>query len=204
MIPEVGATCAFTFTTPFSTLNGIYRIRAETTFTDAIASGVDFIASLYTPAGLAQANFNSDYPSYLQDRVAVLQSVSDTTIVRYTPESIFLTIPDPTVKEYLPLILVVNLGVQANTQIVLPLMDQITDLIQANLGTSDSLRLLTNPQNKVYLTDNEYTILEQARAANITKLMPLSVQLKQLQDQNLALAAKIAAYEALLAQAATT
>lgn len=200
MIPSVGATCSFEFTTPFATLNGVYRIRAETTFNDSIASGVDFVSNLYTPAGRSQADFNADFASYKTDRVTILESVVDNTVVYYTPESIFAKVPDPTVREYFPLVLVVDVGVQKNTQKILPLIDQVKDLIQATLGTTDPLRIITNPANKVYLTDAQYATLEAAREANIEELVPLSVQLKQEQDNNTFLAAKCAAYEALIAQ----
>ena len=199
MIPEVGTTCLFEFTSRFTTLNGVYRIRAETTFNDSIASGVDFVKNLYTPAGLTQADFNADYQDYRSDRVTILESVIDSTVVYYTPESLFLKVPDPTIREYFPLVLVVDLGVQKNTQAVLPLMDQVKDIIQASLGTTDPLRIVTNPANKVYLTDAQYEVLADARQENITELVPLSVQLKQEQDKNIYLAAKVAAYEALIA-----
>lgn len=203
MIPEVGATCSFAFIAKFAPLNGVFRIRAETTFADAVASGVDFISNLYTPAGLQLSDFNDDYSSYAQDRVAVLESVIDSSIVYYAPESIFLTVPDSTIKEFLPLILVVNLGIHENTQAIYPLLDQIKDLIQATLGTEDPLRVVTNPQNKVYLTSSEYDALVAAREANIQTLIPLSVQLRQLQTSNVILATKCSGYEALIAEQAT-
>lgn len=195
MIPSVGASCLFTFITKFSTLNGVYRVRAEITFSDAVASGVDFVSNLYTPAGLSAADFNTDYPTYLSDRVTVLESVTDNTIVHYTPESIFATIPDSTIREYYPLILVVNLGVQKNTQAILPVLDSVEDIIKASLGTTDALRVVTNPENKIYLTDSQYQTLVDARAENVSTLVPLSVQLAQEQAMNTFLAAKVAAYE---------
>lgn len=199
MIPAVGTTCLFEFTSRFEDLNGVYRTRAETTFLDAISSGVDFVTNLYAPVGLAQVDFNVDYNSYKQDVVVVLESTTDSSVVYYVPESIFLKIPDPTVREYFPLVLVVDLGVQKNPQTILPLMDNVRDLIQASLGTTDPLRIVTNPNNKVYLTDAQYAVLEAARAANIEELVPLSVQLIQEQRHSTLLAAKCAAYEALIA-----
>lgn len=198
MIPEVGATCAFTFTSRFATLNGIYRIRAETTFEDALASGVDFVANLYIPAGLASSDFNVDYSSYTKDRIAVLESVADSTVVYYVPESVFLTVPDSTVKEYLSLNVVAQLGVFANVQVIYPLLDQMKDLIQSSLGVTNPLRIIANPQNKVYLTDAEYATLEATREALTQAIMPLSVQLKAEVDKNTYLAAKVAAYEAVI------
>lgn len=200
MIPSAGSTCRFEFIAKFSALNGIYRVRLVTTFNDSIASGVDYVKSLYEPAGLDQSDFNTDYVSYKGNQVVILESIVDSTAVYYVPESIFSKVPDPTIREYYPIVMVVDLGVRKDSQKILPLIDQVKDLIQASLGTTDPVRLVTNEQNKVYLTDAEYQILEDARAANIEELVPLSIQLKQAVDNNQLLAAKIAAYEALLIQ----
>jgi hypothetical protein len=200
MIPEVGAVCRFDFTAKFATLNGVYRIRAETTFQDALVSGIDFVANLYVPAGLNQTDFNTDYSGYLKDRIVVLESVIDTTTVYYVPESAFGKVPDPTIKEYFPLVAVVDLGIQKNTQMILPLLDTITDLIQASLGTQEPVRIITNPESKIYLTDDEYQQVVMTRLSRSTDLIPLSVQLKTALDANVFLAAKCAAYEALIRQ----
>lgn len=204
MIPDVGSTCRFVFVTKFSTLSGIYKIRAETTFLTARAGGIDFVTNLYSPAGLSQNDFNSDYASYLKDKVFVLESVIDSDVVYNVPESIILGVPDPTIKEYLNMIMVVTLGVQQNNQKVYPLLDQIQDLIRSTLGVTDPVKILANPDNKIYLTDAEYQALETARAANTKSLMPFSVQLKEAQDQIAFLAAKVAAYEHLIAQTKTS
>lgn len=203
MIPSVGTTCSFVFTTNFATLNGVYRIRAETTFLDAVSSGVNFVDNLYTPAGLQLSDFNADYSSYTSDRVTVLESVVDSSVVYYTPESIFLNVPDPTINEYYSLIVVSNLGVFKNTQDIYPLLDSMKDLIQAHLGVTDPIRVVTNPENKVYLTDSQYQAVVAARQANIQVLSPLSAQVVALTTQNTYLAAKVAEYEALIAQLAT-
>lgn len=195
MIPQVDSTAAYTFKSKFETLNGVYRVRAETTFRDAVAAGVDFADNLYKPAGLSQTEYNSDYRSYANDKVAMLESVKDSSVVYYVPESIFLNVPDPTIKEYYPLSLVVSLGVFENTQVIYPLLDQIKDLVQAAIGVTDPLLLLTNPENRVYLTDADYTTLSAARDANTRTLVPLTVQIANLLEANAILAAKVAAYE---------
>jgi hypothetical protein len=203
MIPEAGTTCRFTFTARFVSLSGVYRVRACTTFQDALVSGIDFVESLYTPAGLAQADFDTDYNSYFNDRVVVLESVQDDTVVYYVPESVFQTVPDPTIKEYFPLILVANLGVHENTQAIYPLLDQMKDLVASALGTDDPFRIMTNPQNKVYLTDTEYAALKAERATLAKELIPLSVQLKAANDKIAYLAAQVASYEQLITTQAT-
>jgi hypothetical protein len=200
IVPSVGTTCAFVFTSRFTILDGVYKVRAEVTFTNAISSGVDFVENLYTPVGLSSGDFSTDYASYTKDRVLVLEAVADSTKVFYIPESLFAKVPDPTIKEYYSLIMVVNLGVHKNTQVVIPLIDSIKDTVQASLGVTDPVYVATNPDNKVYLTDTQYQALVVAREANVQQLVPLSVQLKQEQDRNTILATKVAYYENLIAQ----
>lgn len=204
MIPEAGATCLFVFDARFAALDGIYRVAANTTFNGAMASGVDFVKNLYTPAGLSAADFQADFPNYKDNRVSILESVINKEVVYYLPESLFRLIPDPTIREYYPLVLAVDLGVQKNTQAVVPLIDSVKDLIQSHLGSTNPVRLITKTQNKVYLTDAQYADLEEARQEHIEEMVPLSVQIKTLQDQNTLLATKVAAYEALLIQLGTT
>jgi hypothetical protein len=195
MIPDVGSTALFTFKAKFDTLNGVYRIRAETTFRDAVAAGVDFVANLYNPAGLNTNDFNADFPSYTSDKVVMLESVKDSSVVYQVPESAFLNVPDPTIQEYFPLIAVINLGVHQNTQAIFPLLDQIKDIVQASLGVTDPLNIVTNPDNKVYLTDADYEQLKLVREANIRKLKPLSVQLAEANRDIVLLQTKLALYE---------
>jgi hypothetical protein len=200
MIPETGSTALFTFKLRFDSLNGVYRIRAKTTFRDAITAGVSFGSNLYVPAGLAASDFDTDYPTYLTDVVAVLESVRDTSVVYYVPESVFATVPDPTIKEYFPLNAVINLGVFSNTQAIYPLLDQIKDLVQSSVGVTDPLYLLTNPDNKVYLTDAQYAAVEEARQENTQKLVPLKVQLDQALLALQIMSTKVSLYEKLLAK----
>jgi len=198
MIPPTDTTCLFEFIAKFETLDGVYRIIAETTFSNSVSSGIDFYNNLYLPAGLTKTEFAADYEGYKKDRICVLQSVTDNTVIYYIPESIIRTVPDPTVREFFPLVLAVDLGVQKNPQAVLPVIEEITDLIKDSLGSENAVRLVTNPDKKVYLTEAQYVTLEAAREANKQVLVPTRVQLKQEQDKVTLLTAKVAAYEALI------
>ena len=204
MIPSVGSTCLFEFISKFETLNGVYRVRSETTFMDSISAGVDFFKNLYAPAGLTQVDYTADYGSYKKDRVVILESVVDNTVVYYAPESVFGKVPDPTIREYFPLVLAVDLGVQKNTQAILPLVEFVEDKIRDSLGTTNPVKIITDPNNRVYLTDAQYATLEAAREANKVALATLSAQLRASEEQRIILAAKVAAYEALIAQTGVT
>lgn len=198
MIPNAGVTCLFEFISKFETLDGVYIVRATTTFADAVASGIDFFENLYNPAGLNRTEYAADYANYKKDRVCTVESVTDSTVVYYLPESIFAKVPDPTIREYYPLVMAVDLGVQKNTQTILPLIDLVSDLIKDSIGVENPVRIVSDPNKKIYLTDAQYEIMNVAREANKQIIIPLRVRLKQEEDKNTILAAKVTAYEELL------
>lgn len=204
MIPPPGTTCAFDFIAKFALLNGVYKVTSEVAFVDAVASGVDFVTNLYTPAGLSASDYSADYAGYVGDIVLILQSVSDEKVVVYAPTSTFRTIPDSTIKAYDRIVMVVDIGPQADTQVILPLRTAIQDYVRTQLGITDPVSVLTDPTKRTYLTQAQYDTLEQAREANKQALSPVSVQLQAALAQNAILAAKVAYYETLLVQTATT
>jgi hypothetical protein len=198
MIPNAGVTCLFEFIAKFETLDGVYIVRATTTFADAVASGVDFFENLYSPAGLTREEYATDYAGYKKDKVCTIESVTDSNVVYYIPESIFGKVPDPTIREYYPLIMAVDLGIQKNPQVVLPLIDMVTDLIKDSLGSQNPVRIVSDPNKKIYLTDAQYTTVETARELNKQTVISTLVRLRQEEAKVTGLAAKVAAYEELL------
>lgn len=204
MIPSAGTTCLFEFISKFDSLDGVYIVRATSTFSDATASGIDFFTNLYSPAGLTREIYVADYPGYKNDRVCTIESIADSSVVYYVPESIFGKVPDPTIREYFPLIMAVDLGVQKNPQAILPLMEQVGDLIKDIVGSENPLRIISDPNKKVYLTDAQYNLVETARLANKQAVVPLRARLRQEEDKVTVLAAKVAAYEALLVSLGVT
>lgn len=200
---DIGTTYAFSFLPAFDALDGVYRVRAETTFEDSISSGVDFVRNLYIPAGLTDTDFKNDYINYKVDKVSVLESVVDSSIIYYTPESIFRTIPDPTIQEYYNLNLIVKLGAFKNVQDVLPLIQTLQDTIGSEIGVTDKIIVTTNSNKKIYLTQLQYQTLVDERNANINRAESLAVRLRNEQNLRLLLASKVAEYEALIAQLVT-
>jgi len=168
---------------------------ATMTFGTAVASGVNFVDSIYTRAGLSSSDFDVDYPSIKNDQVYLLKSVSNSDVLLHMPGSFFRLVPDPTVREYYDLMLVLPMGAFSNTQVVLPVVQQATDLIQSQLGISTPPSVLSDSTRKVYLTESEYEVIQAARDANKVALAPLSVQIEELRRINQQQAVLIQEYE---------
>lgn len=195
MIPAAGTTCLFTFTTPFASLNGIYVIMRTMTFETALATGVNFVASLYTPAGLSAGQYTSDASSYANQTVLQIQSVAATKQILYIPIGVLSQVPDPTVKRYSDVYLSIHIGPFADETVYTWIAGQLNDIASSVTGNTDTAQFYSNPADDVYLTHGAYAALSETRAANIKTITPLSVQKESLFKYIETLQAKVAAYE---------
>jgi len=196
MIMQAGTTYAITLIAKFNgTLDDNYTVVMTTTFEDAIASGVSFVDKLYKPAGLTSSDYNADYNNLTHNTVYVCQSVSDSTVLLYVPEYVISGIPDPTVRAYNRIILLVDLGVQQNDSKITPLISLFSDQVAAYIGMTNAVTPVTNSANKVYMTDAQYTSYRSALDANTTSLPSLTAQIRTLTAENNDLRDRLAAYE---------
>lgn len=195
MLPHVGTRCKFALTTKFASLDGVYEVVSLGSFDDLIASGVDFVAKLYTPAGLAQADYIADYATYVGGVVCQVSPVSDSSTTYYFPEAILQLVPDPTVQKYQKVYIAALLGEFQDTSKYLWLKGEIDALISSVTGTTNQTRFMANPDNDVWLTQEEYDVIDAARKANIQAVNPIYLQLQNALALNTALQARVAALE---------
>ena len=205
MIPPVGSTCLFTFATPFSELNGVYTSVKTMTFETALGAGVDFVSSLYTPAGRTASNYASEYTSFSGQIVLQLQSVgSDTTTTHYAPLGVLSQIPDPTVKRYSEVYMAIKIGAFADETTYTWLKGEVDDLFASVTGNTDTAQFYSNPSDDIYLTQSQYDALVATRAANIKTIAPLSVQNQALQQHIDTLKTLLESYKKVLVDLYTT
>lgn len=167
-LPAAGATCAFTFTNEFTSLNGIYTVTSIQTFANALENGVNFLTSLYAPAGLTQENYNADWQNYQNSQVLELTNVVAPNAVIYAPAPIIALMPDPTVKQYTNLAIGMILGVfdQVFDEVKLQwLLDEVSQLVQSVTGVSNSAQFMS--PSSVWMTEAAYKTLVAERQQNI-------------------------------------
>lgn len=195
MLPLVGSTCLFSLATKFASLDGVYTVSALSTFNDMIVNNQDFVANLYTPAGLAKADYIADFSSYEGGMVAIVQSVVDTSVTYYFPESILAMVPDPTVKKYQQIYMAIVLGAFKDTSTYSWAKTQVDAIMTAITGTTNQVKFMANPDNDVWLTDSEYAALDATRTANIKATESLYTQLQAALEAQSALQARIKTLE---------
>ncbi len=197
MIPPVGATALFTFATPFALLNGVYSIVKTMTFETALASGVDFVAALYTPAGRTASEYASEYQAYAGQIVLQLQTVTAATVATYyVPLGVLSQVPDPTIQRYDDIYLSIHIGAFADETVYTWIAGQVNDLLASVTGNPDTAQFYSNPSDAIYLTQGQYAALVAQRTANIKTISPLIVQNQKLQQTIDSLQTLIRAYQA--------
>ncbi len=141
IIPTLNSICGYTFTTGFTTLNGIYTLVEVMTYTEAQTEGINFVTYLYTPAGLPSTQYATDSPNYVTNRVLKLipaNQVAGQTPMLYVPESLIATIPDPMVSCYNNLAIGVSLGYFEDQTTLAWVISEINQVISSTVGTSNS------------------------------------------------------------------
>lgn len=195
-----GCVCKLTLGNGFSALNGIYYIALEMTFKDAVASKVDFLQNLYTPAGKTNVDYEADYNSYLDDIVLVCNPITDKDTAIYIPSSLLSGPPDPTVKAFYRRMAVIDLGIVDDPNTLLPLITQVGQMATAVTGITNSVAMVSDRNNTVYKTADEYAAYLADMAAQKSTLTNPYIVNQQLASENLDLRARLQAAEEQLIQ----
>jgi hypothetical protein len=136
IIPAINAVCSYAFTQNFASLNGIYTLEDVTSFNEAVANGVNFIADLYTPAGLAASQFTTDAPTYVKDAVLHLLPKNSTQVPLFVPASVLNSIPDPMVSCYNNLAIGIQLGLFEDPDQLTWVIAELNQLLGSAVGTT--------------------------------------------------------------------
>ena len=178
-IPNVNTTCYYTFKSEFTKVNGIYTLAEIMSFNEATLSGVDFVASLYTPSGLLPAQYTTDAPLYINDSVLYLTPVVSNGTALYVPSSILQNVPDPMVGCYNKLAIGVSLGLFDNQEQLNWIITELNNIISAVIGVS-------SPQAKLYSLGTQYMRVSDYEALVVSRKSQKSAYSplwQQLQDQ---------------------
>lgn len=204
MIPSVGTTCKYFFTAKFIALEGVYTLLSVASFETRLTQSVDFVSSLYTPAGLSRTDFSNDAASFKGCNVLQLQSVKDKSVVLYVPQPILSTTPDPTVKRFKDLVCYAVLGPHNDQSKYEWAKDEILDTLQNVLGVDVTIAWGANPDNDTWLTNSEYAAQEAERAQKRKRIVTKSEQITALQATVDSQAEEIRALKAILFLRETT
>lgn len=183
MIPTTGSFAKFTFINKMDALNGIYQVVGVENFDEALLRGVDFYKLLYTPAGLSETDWTTDYVGYKGADIYWLQPTDTTKDKIPVPYSALSTIPNINVGRYYNYNLLVTVGLYDTPDMLSGLASQINDLVSSTTGEKSNVYWTASSSGAIYKTRDEYKALDTARKAKVTKLMPLSTQINTLNKQ---------------------
>ena len=119
MIIEMTKTYFFTFSSPFESLNGIYKVNDIYTYGRVLDEDLDLIDMLYGPVGLGEEERKADMYKYVEHPFYLLEN-ADTKKVYLIPK-VIVSLADPDVKEYPMTMIMVDLGPVENPKIMQPL-----------------------------------------------------------------------------------
>lgn len=177
MLPPLGTISAYTFTTDFASLNGIYELTELVTYDQAIANGVDFASSLYTPAGVATTQLATDAPTYVGTTVLMLTPVNVTNGTPiYVPTPVLATTPDSMVACYNNVALGINFGLFQDQTTINWVITELNQILKATLGIDNPAILYSLGTQYMKITDFE--LLQAQRAAQASEYNTLYSQLQ--------------------------
>lgn len=168
MVPEIGSTCNFTFTARFVSLNGIYTLTHTTQFETAVADKVDFVESLYEPAGLAATDYDADWTGYKGKTILRLVKVDDPEVVLYVPLPLIDLVPDPMIVKVHDLYLAIDLGLFKDEQSIAWMVERLDDLAATVTGTTNTTNIFRT--DTVWMTQAAYDAMEADRQIRISAI----------------------------------
>jgi hypothetical protein len=177
-LPVIDSTCAYTFNTGFTTLNGIYTVKELLSFDEAITVGIDFVINLYIPAGLSSAQYTTDAHNYANDTVLYLVPANGIGTSIYIPSSLLATVPDPMVGCYNNLAIGVSLGLFADEAALTWIVSEINSIISGVVGVTSPVKLYS--LGTTYMSAADYVALVAART---DAQVPYATLYQQLQQQ---------------------
>jgi len=178
IIPEINSTCSYQFTTNFASLDGIYTLVDISSYNEAIAEGVNFIADLYTLAGQSSTQFTTDSANYVNDTVLHLLPANSNQVPLYAPSSVLSSVPDPMVGCYNNLAIGVSLGLFKDKAALAWVINELNQILGSVIGTTNPVQLYSLGTEYMRITD--FDALQATR--NATKV-PYATIYQQLQQQ---------------------
>ena len=131
----VGKVYRFRFTSEFAQLGwipgnttqpidaGIYKVDKIMSYYDSVIGRIDLFVNLYEPCGVSKSVFNNDKKRLAETTIYRLVSPNDPSKIYFVPNIFIEGQPDASVLKYNKLLLMIDLGVQPNSETVKALLE---------------------------------------------------------------------------------
>lgn len=196
MLLNIGTIYKVGFDTGFTAIDDVYQVLQIINHNKLLELEVDLVSTLYTAVGKTQEDYDADKASYLDGYYYELSSMTQTDVSYFVPISIISSMPEIDINKYKKLILTFDIGTFNNTDELSTITTSIQETLTANHGITSSPQLMS--YDEVWLTDVEYTAIEDARAAVATGATNYYSEAIRLEQELTQATAKIAALEAII------
>lgn len=183
LTPPILSRGLYTLRAPFTAKsNMMYTCSAIRSIPEMVSQGVDVLALVYTPVGLAASDYQTDIDA--NANIITLTSDYDTPI--HVPDTYIASFPDQSSENYQYRVLAIPLGAIANgydlTGLKANLSAVCSDVIGIEPAIVDAVAALTDA-----VTPEQAEALERARAAKIGNRETDRAKALRLETQNTAL-----------------
>lgn len=192
--PATGSVYKFKFLSGFDPLNGIYEVTQILTYEEVLSAGIE-LSEIYTKVGKPQSEFEASSAQFRTDKIYKLKYTDRDEFI-HVPSSLVAEVPNSSVSKYYNLALAINLGTFADPDKITWLKNYVTQLISAELGIESPADMFS--VSSVYLTDDEYAIIETDRAMYAGSVTNHYSELKKLEKMLLEKQSKIEALETIV------
>lgn len=155
-----GTTYKLTFITGFEALDGIYTVLGLLSNAEMISLDVS-VEDTYTALGKTADEWVVDKAGYLDYQFVKIQSVANETVIYYISEKMLAYIPDLSIKKYLNLSLVTNLGTFLSQDDIAGIELKIKNILTTDYGITNDPIVVSYSNS--WLTDPEYLAIQTNR-----------------------------------------
>ena len=195
VIPDIDQICRFTFVASWAALDGIYKLTQQLSFNEIKNSDIDLVATTYTLANKTAGDYENDLPTFTDLTFLKLQKV-DTETVIYVPSTFISKIPEYDIHARTKLVLTLDLGVFNDISEIDTISNTIKSIISTSYGIIEDPVIFS--YGTEYLSDREYSDIEDARELNKTTVVNYYSETQRLIEELNNAKNKIIAYESLL------
>lgn len=189
---------------------GVYRVDKILSYKDVLSTGIDVYNNLYAPMSVPKSVYEKDEPTFQNTMFYKLVDPRKEDVMIYMPLSFVDGTPDGSIARYDKLIMGINLGVFSDLEMITDMITLFTELLEVKYGIkADGTQfpegkelVQLNRYDDVYLTTDEYDLINNARSAVMTEASStpflnrvFESEMNQLRTENLNLRSKLEAYE---------
>lgn len=193
ILPQVGKLYKFSFIPEFSDLDGVYFVEEHLSYTSAVEKGD--IAKVYEKVG-KEEDFDSESVLLRGSIVLKLVPKGTDTEPLFVPSPLVKETPDPTVKNYPKLALVVNVGPCDDEEKLSYLVNMLNDVAVSGAGLEEEVYV--HKYGSVSLTDEEYSQIEENRENRKESVETYFSENRELRGQVTRLTARVAVLEEII------